>query len=220
MYLSNDGSVTLLTPLGWGKDFWQSICSGAMTMQLALFIFNMLPAYPLDGGHLLKTLLAYHSLPPSTVARVTALVGSVFGWYFILGGLRGGGEEHVGHSLSSLLQLMSGGNELCIGAYILCECFALWREGTAALHEEDNGGATTPAYATPTQAPSVPVAAESRTAARGAAVIHTLASPPSSTMPGAGRPAGMNNTGGGGGMSGAGRRLGSAEDNDYALAAV
>jgi Zn-dependent protease len=217
MYFSNHGSVTLITPLNWDKDFWLSVCSGAMTIQLALFIFNMLPAYPLDGGHLLKALLTYLNLLPGTVSSITAFVGSMFGWYFVLGGLHGPGEAGRGNSSTSLLQLVSGSNELCIGVYMLVECYALWQEGTPALHEEDQVSyVSAPTNATSsTLTPSVPVAAAGVHATnRGAPVIHTLASVPSTSSTGA--PAGMvasaNSGSGSGGMYGAGRRLGSAAD--------
>lgn len=78
MYTISWGAVRLTWPLRWDcYDFLMSIFAAAMTMQIALFCFNLLPAYPLDGGKLLSALLSYFGWQRLTVMRTTSLVGGV-----------------------------------------------------------------------------------------------------------------------------------------------
>ena len=129
MYLSNGGQMSFQLPLTWGKPFWLTLCSYAMMMQIVLFVFNLIPAYPLDGGRLLAALLGYLQFNRSTNLRITALTGSFFGWYFLFGGIQS-------FSTSSFT-FFSGWNEIGVALFILYSCFGLWRvssQGDAAEH--------------------------------------------------------------------------------------
>ena len=80
MYAVSWGTMSLSWPLGWScYDFLMSICAAAIAMQIALFCFNLLPAYPLDGGKILSALLSYIGWQKVNVMRTTSLVGGVSG---------------------------------------------------------------------------------------------------------------------------------------------
>jgi Zn-dependent protease/CBS domain-containing protein len=53
---------------------------------LLLFLFNMLPAYPMDGGRILRSVLALH-LPLDRATRIAAGAGQAFAIVMGLGGL-------------------------------------------------------------------------------------------------------------------------------------
>jgi CBS domain-containing protein len=57
-----------------------------MVMNLSLLIFNMIPAFPMDGGRVLRALLAmWLSLGRAT--RIAVLIGQAFAAFFVVGGL-------------------------------------------------------------------------------------------------------------------------------------
>lgn len=129
MYVSNGGVVRLLWPVDWGFNFWLSLCSAAMLLQITLFAFNLIPAYPLDGGRLLGALLSWLNFNRNTVFKATAFVGSIFGLFFLFEGMRS--------ASSKSFTFYSSGNEMAIGVFILLNCFELWMlgaRGAASLH--------------------------------------------------------------------------------------
>lgn len=58
-------------------------------ISLVLGAFNLLPGYPLDGGHILRTALSYR-LRDATGRRITAWIGVVIGGYLALAGFATG----------------------------------------------------------------------------------------------------------------------------------
>lgn len=118
MYVSTGGTVVLSWPIDWGYNFWLALCSASMLLQITLFIFNLIPAYPLDGGRLLGALLSWLDFNRNTVFKVTAFVGSIFGWFFLFEGLRS--------TSSASFTIYSSGNEMAVGAFILMNCLELW----------------------------------------------------------------------------------------------
>jgi Zn-dependent protease len=129
MYLSNHGVVSLTWPVSWGWNFWLCVCSAGMVTQISLLLFNLIPAFPLDGGRLLAASLAHCDFERRTALNITAFVGSIFGWYFLFGG--------ISASTASEFAIFTGWNQVFIGMFILANCFELWQyssQGAAHSH--------------------------------------------------------------------------------------
>ncbi len=77
MALSSGGIVQLSWPLSWGYDLWLSVCAGAIGIQIALFLFNLVPAYPLDGGRLFGALLLHWGVDRNKSFQISACLGGV-----------------------------------------------------------------------------------------------------------------------------------------------
>jgi Zn-dependent protease len=78
MYVMNHGNVALQWQLNNGSfDFLLSLFAAAISIQIALFFFNLLPAYPLDGGKILASSLAFFRWERIRVMQITAFVGGV-----------------------------------------------------------------------------------------------------------------------------------------------
>lgn len=132
MYVSNRGVVELFWPLQWGWDFWLALCSAAIFLQIALFLFNLIPAYPLDGGRLLGAFLSSLKFNRNIVFMTTAFVGGLFGWYFLIEGFRGS------DSFSDNM-LFSSGNKLMIGIFLLINSVELWVLGMRGAASQHSG---------------------------------------------------------------------------------
>jgi stage IV sporulation protein FB len=94
-------AVAVVTPLGASIDqgrFWAMFGRGALASpaeavfqymfaaNLGLLVFNMLPAFPLDGGRVLRALLAM-VLGFARATRVAVMVGQLAAWLFGIIGL-------------------------------------------------------------------------------------------------------------------------------------
>lgn len=70
---------------------WQAgapLAGWLAAINLGMALFNLVPAYPMDGGRVLRAVLALH-LPAEDATRKTLVVGRVFGWAFVAAGLLG-----------------------------------------------------------------------------------------------------------------------------------
>src|SRR5437588_2722267 len=82
----------LLAVAGLGSPLWQhplvdsaALLRSCFWINLSLGAFNLLPAYPLDGGRVLRAVLS-HWLPATRATRRAAAVGHVFTFAFIVAG--------------------------------------------------------------------------------------------------------------------------------------
>jgi len=121
MYLTT-GQVASSWDLGWGWNFWRAMCAGAIAIQFTLFFFNLIPAYPLDGGRLFRALLLHMKFDKHVTCLVVAGVGSLFGWSFVFSGFK-----------PSSGSIFSGWNEVAIGIFILANCWQLWTMGSVGM---------------------------------------------------------------------------------------
>ena len=58
-----------------------------VTINLLVLVFNLLPAYPMDGGRVAKALAWYRSGNRNKATRFAANLGRIFGYLFIAGGI-------------------------------------------------------------------------------------------------------------------------------------
>jgi Zn-dependent protease len=89
------------TAVAGPHGFWEAVVletrsdvSGPMalvawlvTINLLVLVFNLLPAYPMDGGRVAKALAWYRSGNRNSATRFAANLGRVFGYLFIGGGI-------------------------------------------------------------------------------------------------------------------------------------
>jgi Zn-dependent protease len=97
--------VIALTAIGLGVAGWTEFrqaalvesnaeASGVMAMiawlasiNLLVLIFNLLPAFPMDGGRIARAIAWWHTGDRNSATRFAANLGRVFGYVFIGGGL-------------------------------------------------------------------------------------------------------------------------------------
>ncbi len=76
LYISNHEQLQFSFVLTWDNMFSQ-LCVGAIFIQIALFLFNLLPAVPLDGGRLLTAFLTWKNVNQSQSSKIVAIVSGV-----------------------------------------------------------------------------------------------------------------------------------------------
>ena len=65
-----------------GATTWTSVLSFVFVANVSLFLFNLVPAFPMDGGRILRSLLSMR-LPRDRATRIASMVGRVFAVAFI-----------------------------------------------------------------------------------------------------------------------------------------
>ncbi len=89
------------SPSPAASGFWEAVVlesrsdvSGPMalvawlvTINLLVLVFNLLPAYPMDGGRVARAIAWYRSGNRNSATRFAANLGRVFGYLFIGGGI-------------------------------------------------------------------------------------------------------------------------------------
>ena len=72
-----------------GATTWTSVLSFVLMANLSLFLFNLVPAFPMDGGRILRSLLSMR-LPRERATDIAALVGRLFAAGFVIAGISWG----------------------------------------------------------------------------------------------------------------------------------
>jgi Zn-dependent protease len=73
---SNSGVSGVLAMVGW-----------LATINLLVLIFNLLPAFPMDGGRIVRAIAWWRTGNRTSATRFAAGLGRVFAWLFVAGGL-------------------------------------------------------------------------------------------------------------------------------------
>jgi Zn-dependent protease/predicted transcriptional regulator len=71
--------------------FYAYLAFGLIGLNLTLALFNLIPAFPMDGGRVLRAVLS-HFLGHLKATRIAALVGQVIAVYFVYKGITGEGS--------------------------------------------------------------------------------------------------------------------------------
>lgn len=75
-----------LGPETWLYDPGYGLVETLVYLNIALLVFNLLPFFPMDGGRVLRGVLAGRMHPNQATMRVTK-IGMIGGWVFIVGGI-------------------------------------------------------------------------------------------------------------------------------------
>lgn len=67
---------------------WQGVVANVFWANPVLGAFNLIPAFPMDGGRILRAFLAWKTGSYDRATRISALLGKIFAIGFILLGLR------------------------------------------------------------------------------------------------------------------------------------
>lgn len=81
---------------------------GLIVLNLTLALFNLIPAFPMDGGRVLRAILS-HFLGHLKATRIASLVGQLFAGYFIFNAIMGDGS--ITQGLIGVFVFLSAGSE-------------------------------------------------------------------------------------------------------------
>lgn len=98
-----------LVPLAASSSPWELFWNRLLWGNAFLVVFNMIPAFPMDGGRVFRALLA-SVMDRLTATRIAANVGAVFAILFGLWGILGGG--HLMLVILAFFLFMAGRAEL------------------------------------------------------------------------------------------------------------
>jgi Zn-dependent protease len=97
--------VVVLTAVGIGAAGWEGFKEAALvesssgvsgvlamvgwlaTINLLVLVFNLLPAFPMDGGRIVRAIAWWRTGNRTSATRFAANLGRVFAWLFVAGGL-------------------------------------------------------------------------------------------------------------------------------------
>ncbi len=72
-----------------GATTWTNVLSFVIMANITLFLFNLIPAFPMDGGRILRSLLSMR-LPRERATDIAAIVGRMFAAGFVIAGIAWG----------------------------------------------------------------------------------------------------------------------------------
>jgi Zn-dependent protease len=87
-------SIVQLIIYGWNFSFNQNLFQGnsyvmnLITVNISLLLFNLIPAFPMDGGRILRAILSF-KIPRSKATKIASIVGQGFAVIFIYLGYNG-----------------------------------------------------------------------------------------------------------------------------------
>ncbi len=87
--LAASGVAWLTTDLFNDMEGWTGLLSFLFVANLSLFLFNLIPAFPMDGGRILRSVLGMW-LPRAKATRIATVVGRVLAVCFVIYGLYSG----------------------------------------------------------------------------------------------------------------------------------
>lgn len=77
------------------KDTTGALVSLAYRVNLALFLFNLIPAFPMDGGRVLRSALAVAGMPVASATRIATSIGQVLAIVLGIMGVTSGNWQWV-----------------------------------------------------------------------------------------------------------------------------
>ena len=66
-----------------GDDAWMAAITSLGTVNVFLLVFNLIPAFPLDGGRIARSIIWRVTGDPKRSMMIAAQIGRVFGWLLI-----------------------------------------------------------------------------------------------------------------------------------------
>jgi Zn-dependent protease len=90
-----------------GATTWTKVLLFLFSANVMLFLFNLIPAFPMDGGRILRSLLSMR-MPRDRATRIAAGVGRMFAVAFVLFGLMWG---HIFLALIGVFIFFAAGAE-------------------------------------------------------------------------------------------------------------
>lgn len=83
------GITLMVSDVVLGATTWTNVLVFVFTANLVLFLFNLVPAFPMDGGRILRSLLSMR-MPREKATRIAASIGRFFAIGFVFYGLMDG----------------------------------------------------------------------------------------------------------------------------------
>jgi len=83
------GLTTMISDLLLGAGAWTSLLAFLFAANMGLFLFNLIPAFPMDGGRILRSLLAM-GMAREKATRIASVIGRILAVCFIAYGLMEG----------------------------------------------------------------------------------------------------------------------------------
>ena len=87
--LAASGMALLTTDLFSDLEGWTGLVTFLFAANLSLFLFNLIPAFPMDGGRILRSVLGMW-LPRAKATRIATVVGRVLAVCFVVYGIHSG----------------------------------------------------------------------------------------------------------------------------------